>query len=169
MCLNCDKYDFINYLKVPETEDKCGPCGRHLAPCETLTEHVVSVHLTIEDRCDICGENPQNFVEHFKDHINYCNTDVNLCQWWLLSICLCNLSFWLFIHFRFSVWVCYTLSEFSQIKFAYKNLVFVFKIITLSLTSSEISLTSETFLHRVDFVWNFSFFLVGKSYSRSFP
>eukprot|EP00092_Neocalanus_flemingeri_P036489 GFUD01039731.1.p1 GENE.GFUD01039731.1~~GFUD01039731.1.p1 ORF type:complete len:255 (-),score=62.35 GFUD01039731.1:236-1000(-) len=50
--------------------DKCEACGTHLAFGETLMEHVVSVHLTIEGLCDICGEDSWDFIEHFKIHLS---------------------------------------------------------------------------------------------------
>ena len=54
-----------------ETKDPpmCKPCGYNLEPDETLDEHIVSVHLTAEGLCDICGENSKDFLEHFQIHI----------------------------------------------------------------------------------------------------
>ena len=43
----------------------CDACGAGLALDETLTEHLVSIHLTREGLCDICGEDSEDFVEHF--------------------------------------------------------------------------------------------------------
>ena len=50
--------------------EKCKACGAALAADETLLEHVVSRHLTMEGLCDICGENQPDFVAHFKVHLN---------------------------------------------------------------------------------------------------
>jgi len=47
----------------------CKPCGYILKPDETLDEHIVSVHLTAEGLCDICGENSEDFLEHFQIHV----------------------------------------------------------------------------------------------------
>jgi len=54
-----------------ETKDApmCKPCGYILEPDETLDEHIVSVHLIAEGLCDICGENSEDFLEHFQIHI----------------------------------------------------------------------------------------------------
>jgi len=54
-----------------ETKDPpmCKPCGYNLETDETLDEHIVSVHLTVEGLCDICGENSEDFLEHFQIHI----------------------------------------------------------------------------------------------------
>jgi len=51
-----------------ETGRRCEACGAVLASDETLPEHLVSIHLTIEGLCDICGEDSEDFLEHFKIH-----------------------------------------------------------------------------------------------------
>ena len=61
-----------------EDRVKCEACGKALAADETLDEHVVSVHLTIEGLCNICGEDSEDFVDHFKVHFKSCNDDVEL-------------------------------------------------------------------------------------------
>lgn len=40
---------------------ECEACGKALAQTR-LDEHVVSVHLTIEGLCNICGEDMEDFV-----------------------------------------------------------------------------------------------------------
>ena len=61
-----------------EDRVKCEACGKALAADETLNEHVVSVHLTIEGLCNICGEDSEDFIEHFKVHLKSCNHEVEL-------------------------------------------------------------------------------------------
>eukprot|EP00092_Neocalanus_flemingeri_P021622 GFUD01023452.1.p1 GENE.GFUD01023452.1~~GFUD01023452.1.p1 ORF type:complete len:674 (-),score=165.11 GFUD01023452.1:81-2102(-) len=57
--------------KGPGNKVRCEACGRNLAADETLKEHVVCVHMTIEGLCDICGEDSRDFLEHFKIHLCY--------------------------------------------------------------------------------------------------
>ena len=66
--------------EVHKHEDrvKCEACGKALAADETLDEHVVSVHLTIEGLCNICGEDSEDFVDHFKIHLKCCKDDDDL-------------------------------------------------------------------------------------------
>ena len=52
-----------------ETGRLCGACGAVLAPDETLPEHLVAFHLTIAGSCDICEEESEDFLEHFKKHL----------------------------------------------------------------------------------------------------
>jgi len=54
-----------------ETQDPptCRPCGYILEPDETLDEHIVSVHLTAEGLCSICGRDSEDFLDHFKSHV----------------------------------------------------------------------------------------------------
>jgi hypothetical protein len=59
-------------------ETKCEACGKALAKDETLDEHVVSVHLTIEGLCNICGEDSEDFVDHFKVHLKSYKDDIEL-------------------------------------------------------------------------------------------
>ena len=71
--VNSDKNDedfTANFVSPPNVvreggQKACDACGAGLAPDETLTEHLVSIHLTREGLCDICGEDPEDFVEHF--------------------------------------------------------------------------------------------------------
>ena len=58
--------------------DKCEACGAVLAADETLLEHVVSIHLTMEGLCDICGEDSKDFVDHFKIHLKGCKNPADL-------------------------------------------------------------------------------------------
>ena len=51
---------------------KCEVCHLTLAPDETWSEHVVSVHLTLEGLCNICGEDSFDFVNHFNVHLLNC-------------------------------------------------------------------------------------------------
>ena len=53
---------------TPEPE-VCKPCGYTLEPDETLDEHIVSVHLSADGSCGICGENSEDFIEHFQSHV----------------------------------------------------------------------------------------------------
>ena len=38
----------------------------------------MSVHLTIEGLCNICGEDSEDFVDHFKIHLKCCKDDDDL-------------------------------------------------------------------------------------------
>ena len=59
-------------------QDNCEACGADLASDETLMEHVVSNHLTIEGLCDICGEDSEDFVDHFKIHLVSCQNKMKI-------------------------------------------------------------------------------------------
>ena len=51
---------------------KCKACDYYLATDETLNEHLVSAHLTVECLCNICGGESEDFFDHFKIHLeNY--------------------------------------------------------------------------------------------------
>ena len=51
---------------------KCKACDYVLATDETLNEHLVSAHLTVECLCNICGGESEDFFDHFKIHLeNY--------------------------------------------------------------------------------------------------
>ena len=54
---------------VAEVAKRCEACGLMLANNETFHEHVVSRHLTLEGLCDICGEDSEDFIEHFQTHL----------------------------------------------------------------------------------------------------
>ena len=59
-------------------QGNCEACGADLASDETLMEHVVSNHLTIEGLCDICGEDSEDFVDHFKIHLVSCQNKMKI-------------------------------------------------------------------------------------------
>ena len=58
--------------------DKCDVCGLMLAVNETLEEHEVSRHLTVDGLCDICGEDSEDFIEHFKIHLKIKSQELQL-------------------------------------------------------------------------------------------
>jgi hypothetical protein len=66
------------YSHKQEQRVKCEACGKALASDETLDEHVVSVHLTSEGLCNICGGDSEDFIEHFKVHLKSCNKVIEL-------------------------------------------------------------------------------------------
>ena len=47
----------------------CEVCGLNLEVDETIDEHLVSRHLTLEGLCDICGEDSDDFIKHFDIHL----------------------------------------------------------------------------------------------------
>ena len=47
----------------------CEACGTELASVETLPEHLVAIHLSIQGLCNICGEHSEDFLSHFKCHL----------------------------------------------------------------------------------------------------
>jgi len=47
----------------------CEVCDSAFATSQAFGEHVLSIHLTVEGLCDICGESSDDFVEHFKLHL----------------------------------------------------------------------------------------------------
>ena len=69
---------FVDTVDTQKFETKCEACGKALAKDETLDEHVVSVHLTIEGLCNICGEDSEDFVDHFKVHLKSYKDDIEL-------------------------------------------------------------------------------------------
>ena len=48
---------------------RCKVCDRGLDVGESLMEHLVSRHLTIEGQCDVCGEDFGDFIDHFRIHL----------------------------------------------------------------------------------------------------
>jgi len=65
--------DLVNQIissRKVDLASNCNACGLDLAIDETLFEHQVSKHLTVEGTCDICGEDSEDFIEHFKIHTN---------------------------------------------------------------------------------------------------
>ena len=57
------------HLANQELSSRCELCGAVLASNETLPEHWVAIHLTIEGVCDICLEDSEDFEEHIKTHL----------------------------------------------------------------------------------------------------
>jgi len=49
--------------------DRCKACGCCLDVGESLEEHLVSRHLTIEGQCDVCGDESVDFINHFRIHL----------------------------------------------------------------------------------------------------
>jgi len=47
----------------------CEVCDLASASSQAFGEHVLSIHLTVEGLCDICGGSSDDFVEHFKLHL----------------------------------------------------------------------------------------------------
>jgi transposase-like protein len=58
--------------KLPDRSiesEECSVCDIKLEREVTLDEHVLAVHVTIEGRCDICGESSEVFIDQFKTHL----------------------------------------------------------------------------------------------------
>jgi len=66
---SCMSFELDDTPHCTVTNSKCSACGYTLAFGETLDEHLVSLHLTTEGLCDICGEDPADFIDHFKKHL----------------------------------------------------------------------------------------------------
>jgi len=56
-------------FKDDSKADGCKACGCGLDDGESLEEHLVSRHLTIEGQCDVCGEESDDFIDHFSIHL----------------------------------------------------------------------------------------------------
>ena len=59
----------INGIANQNDAEKCKACGHALDADESFAEHIVSVHLTVESSCNVCGEYSDDFIEHFKIHM----------------------------------------------------------------------------------------------------
>eukprot|EP00092_Neocalanus_flemingeri_P026642 GFUD01028877.1.p1 GENE.GFUD01028877.1~~GFUD01028877.1.p1 ORF type:complete len:323 (+),score=78.62 GFUD01028877.1:100-1068(+) len=63
---SCDK------TQKNSTDVKCEDCEAVLAAEETLSEHIISVHLTMGGLCDICGKDFFDAVGNFDMHLLNC-------------------------------------------------------------------------------------------------
>jgi len=63
-CLAVENNKIIDHKDA----EKCKACGYVLETDESFAEHIVSVHLTIESSCNVCGEYSEDMIEHFKKH-----------------------------------------------------------------------------------------------------
>jgi len=57
------------FPNAAEDVSSCEVCDLAFSTSQAFGEHVLSVHLTVEGLCDICGGSSDDFVEHFKSHL----------------------------------------------------------------------------------------------------
>jgi hypothetical protein len=58
----------LKFLK--NKNDKCVVCNIMLAKDESLDEHMVVAHITVEGCCNICGDDSEDLVDHIYNHMN---------------------------------------------------------------------------------------------------
>ena len=60
---------FDNELIECKQVEKCKTCNKSLETDESMMEHIVSRHLDNVGNCEVCGEETDDVVEHFADHL----------------------------------------------------------------------------------------------------